>query len=87
MQLRPTLRRAALAAAVAALAVPAGLAAQAAPASLSLEEALELARQHNPDYLSQANDLVSCPVGCALRLRGPVAQCQRLHGDGVHRRR
>jgi outer membrane protein len=37
--------------------------AQAAPASLSLDEAIELARQHNPDYLSQANDLVSARWG------------------------
>lgn len=34
-------------------------AAQAAPATLTLGEAIELARENNPGYLSQANDLVS----------------------------
>ncbi len=39
--------------------VPVGAGAQQAPAALALEDALELARQNNPDYLSQENDLVS----------------------------
>lgn len=47
----------ALAAAFVVYPVVAG--AQEAPASLGLEDALELARQNNPDYLSQENDLVS----------------------------
>jgi outer membrane protein len=35
------------------------IAAQDVPAVLTLEEAVELARHHNPDYLSQENDLTT----------------------------
>lgn len=45
--------------AVAALAFPRPAAPQQAPAELTLEEALELARQNNPDFRSQENALVS----------------------------
>jgi outer membrane protein len=41
------------------LALPAAASAQAAPGTLTLDEALALARDYNPDYLSQENDLVS----------------------------
>lgn len=47
-------RRAALISAL--LLLPAGGVAQAPPATLSLEEAVTLAREHNPDYRSRLND-------------------------------
>jgi outer membrane protein len=45
------------------VAIPFPTAAQEAPATLTLDEAIELARENNPGYLSQANDLVSARWG------------------------
>lgn len=46
-----------------ALVAPSGAGAQEVPDELSLAGAVELARQNNPDYLSQENDLVSARWG------------------------
>lgn len=48
---------------LALLVVPSLAGAQEVPTALSLAEALELARENNPDYLSQENDLVSARWG------------------------
>jgi outer membrane protein len=53
-------RAAIVALALAVVAIPAApAAAQQVPTALTLTEAIELARENNPGYLSQANDLVS----------------------------
>jgi outer membrane protein len=46
-----------------ATALPPAVAGQQAPPTLTLAEAMELARENNPTYLSQANDLVAARWG------------------------